>query len=129
MYPPVANFLFFHSLFLAHFFRSGTRSANSGVFASGCASRVESCGKYRRTTQFATQKWDSGGKQSSSAGFATRSELEQSETAWWMLIVVANLGLLLYLPPKSGILVANKVVVLDLPPDQSWNRRKLLGGC
>ncbi len=47
--------------------------------------------------------------------------VKKLSAAWWQLIVVANWGRLLYLPPKSGILVANGVAVPDLPPENGWN--------
>ena len=78
-------------------------------------------GKFGVASLLATRKRNSGGKLELSAKFATREDLEKPDTAWWQLIMVANLELLLYLPPERGILVANGVAVPDLPHENSWN--------
>ena len=82
---------------------------------------VDYGGKFGVASLLATRKRNSGGKLELSAKFATREDLEKPDTAWWQLIMVANLELLLYLPPERGILVANGVAVPDLPPKNSRN--------
>ncbi len=77
-----------------------------------------SCGgKFGATGLVATRKWNLGGKQSGRIKFATRVELKQLGTDWWLAVVVANLALQVQLPPESRIRVANRVAVSNLPPE------------
>ncbi len=78
---------------------------------------VDCGGKFGATDLFATRKWNLGGKQSGRARFATGVKLEKLGDDRWLLIVVAILVLRVYLPPGSGIRVANGVVDADLPPE------------
>ena len=52
-------------------------------------------GKFGITALVATKKWNSGGKRSGCAKFATKVELEKLVVAWRLVIAVANLRLLL----------------------------------
>ncbi len=74
-------------------------------------------GKFGAMGLFATRKWALGGKQSVGGRFATRIKLEEPVATLWLLVVVANLELWVYLPPESGLWVANRVSEADLPPE------------
>ena len=65
------------------------------VEGDSCLGAGDCGGKFGITALVATKKWNSGGKQSGCAKFATKVELEKLVVAWRLVIVVANLRLLL----------------------------------
>ena len=65
------------------------------VEGDSCLAAGDCGGKFEVTALVATRKWNSGGKQSGCAKFATRVELGKLVFALWLVIVVANLKLLL----------------------------------
>ena len=78
---------------------------------------VDFCGKFGTFALFATRKWNLCGKPELQWQFATRERLEKPGADWRRLIMVANLGLRVYLSPESRICVANGVTEADLPPE------------
>ena len=63
--------------------------------AGSCLAAGDCGGKFEVTALVATRKWNSGGKRSGCAKFATQVELEKLVVAWRLVIAVANLRLLL----------------------------------